>query len=122
MKIAILFHDNDFHMTFKSVLNILLDSYQWHYDFPFTKEQFVELINEVSFGCCMINQNRFEYNNTPEQLQHTKEYLKLTSENILLNEEVDAYIKTLGEYGDNGETFILETDLDFENNKPIYSI
>ena len=122
MKLAITFHDNDFTMTWISVLNVFLDAYRWNGKLPFTKEQFISSINEISLGCYIINQNQYEYRNTNEDYYNIKEYLKVSEKHVHIYEEVDNYILTLNGNGDNGETFILDTDLDYKGSHPIYSL
>ncbi len=128
-KIAIKFGDNDFGNTFRAVLVFLYDAYKYD-KLPEDKEKLCWLINNLSPIAYVSNQNQWVYNGlqnikadettTNSEFLRTKQYLQITTKQILLNEEVDKYIKSLGKDAwDNSETFILDTSL-FSNN--IYSI
>lgn len=128
-KIAIKFGDNDFGNTFRAVLVFLYDAYKYD-KLPEDKEKLCWLINSLSPIAYVSHQNQWDYNgleigktsetSANSEFLHTKEYLQITPKKILLNEEVDNYIKRLGkEPWDNSETFILDTTLSSNN---IYSI
>lgn len=121
MKIAIRFGDNDFSNTFHGVLATIHDAYKWNDKIP-TKEQLCKIINEMVYGHYLLYQNMFEYNDekSGEICEGTKKYLQqIKPERILINEEVDQYLKNTK--WDNSETFILDTDLDYPGCNPIYS-
>ena len=122
MKIAIKFGDNDFYNCFTGVLKTVLEAYKWQGGMVLDKARFCMIINEISYGCYLLFQNQFSYNEekTGNICQRTKDYLKIKPEQILINEEVDAYLAS--DAFMNSETFILDTDLDFENNTPVYSV
>lgn len=115
MKIAIIFGDNDYHSTFRGVLYALHGAYKYnlgsHKEDNFNDKDYVlDMINELSLGCNIAWQN----SHNPD-----KNYLKITEDRLLLNEEVDKYLQ---ENSDNNyATYVLDTDLDYENNDPIYS-
>ena len=128
-KIAIKFGDNDFHSTFKGVLSMLFDAFKYD-KLPNNKEKLCWIINQLSPIAYITHQNQWEYNGLEEaeylkteenkEFLLTKKYLQITPENILLNKEVDTFIKE----GDkvhffNGDVFILDTTL-YSNN--IYSL
>jgi hypothetical protein len=121
MKIAIKFGDNDFYNCFTGVLKTLLEAYKWNDRLPIKKAELCKAINEISYGCYLLFQNQFSYNEekSGELCQRTKDYLQIKPSQILINEEVDAYIKS--DAFMNSETFILDTDLDYEGNNPIYT-
>ena len=114
MKIAIKFGDNDFINTFSPLMDTLFKSYVYHNSLPDNKPQLLKLINSVSFGFYMMFQNRFEYDNLNDENEHTRKYLQIDENKLLLNEEVDAYLAEVGA-GDNYSTFIIDTDL-YNNN------
>lgn len=117
MKIAIRFGDNDFHGTFRNLLQTILNAYEYNERVP-TKEQMLVLINKLAYGHYLLFQNQFEYNDEANMEEsHTKEYLEIPMSKLLYNEEVDEYLKE--NYDDNSETFILDTTL-YSNQ--IYSI
>jgi hypothetical protein len=121
MKIAIKFGDNDFYNCFTGVLKTLLEAYKWNDKLPVKKDELCIIINEISYGCYLAFQNQFSYNEekTGEICQRTKDYLKIKPEQILINEEVVAYLKS--DAFMNSETFILDTDLDYPGNNPVYT-
>lgn len=124
MKIAIKFGDNDFWSTFHGVLNVINEAYIYklgsHDEIDVTdKERLCKMINELSFGCYITRQNG---NRGYDENEHTREYLKITTEKIYVNEEVTQLIIDYTGGNGNGDISILDTDLNFNNNNPIYSI
>lgn len=121
MKIAIKFGDNDFYNCFTGVLKTLYEAYKWQDKLPEDKEKLCKIINEISYGCYLAFQNQFSYNDekSGEFCERTKLYLQIKPEQILLNEEVDAYLAS--DAFMNSETFILDTFLDYPGNNPIYA-
>jgi len=123
MKIAIRFHDNDFDNTFRGILQLLLNAYRHYGRLPEDKEELAIIINEISVGIYLSFQNQFEdtRNRTiKEEMEYMREYLKITSDRIMVDEEVDEYLAKTE--WNNSETFILDTDLDYEGNNPIFSV
>jgi hypothetical protein len=112
MKLAIRFHDNDFHNCFCGVLQVFRDAEEiseeseWkrhHAPSNLTKAQICQIINEISLGCYLIHQNRFRYG--LEHFEHIREYLKITPDRLYLDQEVPEYLDQVN--GNNGETFVL---------------
>ena len=120
MKIAIKFGDNDFYNCFSGVLKTILEAHKWTESLPKDKTLLCKIINEISYGCYLLYQNQFKYNEekSGELCERTKQYLQITPERILLDKEVDEYLAEVD--WDNSETFILDTDLNYENNNPVY--
>lgn len=108
MKIAIKFGDNDFYGTFHGVLQTILSAKAFKGRMVEDKEQLCEIINQISYGMYLLYQNQFEYN--IERLggvcESTKDWLQISPDRLLLNEEVDIYLRETE--WDNGETFILD--------------
>jgi len=118
MKIAIKFGDNDFHSTFNPIMDTLYAAFLYHGGLPENKKKLLIMINSISYGFYLLFQNQFEYNGEISgEVSSTKDYLILTEKKLLLNEEVDEYLKSLEPYGggDNSSTFILDTSL-YNNN------
>jgi hypothetical protein len=92
MKIAvgINFGDNDFQHTFIPLLDMLNENFE---NIP-TKEQIVEIVNEVAYGCYLACQCQYQYNVESD----IKDYLKITLKEVLLGNELDEYIKTKSDY------------------------
>lgn len=111
MKIAIKFGDNDFYYTWIGVLNAIYNAGQeGHTAVPIEKAQLLKIINEISVGMYFLYQNQFRYNNgvtTQEHFDHSREYLQITEDQLLIGDEVTDYIIEV-EGDDNGETFILD--------------
>ena len=127
IKIAIKFGDNDFGNTFYAVLKLLHESFKHTGHLPTDKKKLKWLINSLSPILYVTHQNQWEYNGLQDsedtenskEFLHAKNYLteKVKEEDILINEEVDEYLKITD--WDNSETFILDTYL-YNNN--VYSI
>lgn len=129
IKIAIKFGDNDFGNTFYAVLKFLHEAFKHTGHLPTDKKKLQWLINSLSPIIYVSHQNQWEYNgleeaegdttDTNKEFLHTKKYLikGVRLEDILVNEEVDDYIKSTD--WDNSETFILDTHL-YNNN--VYSL
>jgi hypothetical protein len=108
MKIAIRFGDNDFYNTFKPLMENLYLAYQYNKTLPTNKESLLHTINNLSYGFYLSFQQGHES-------ESTKDYLIIDEKKLLLNEEVDLYLKECEEFGDNSSTFILDTEL-FNSN------
>jgi hypothetical protein len=118
MKIAILFGDNDFYHTFYGVLEAIKNARKRNSSIIEDKVELCKIINELSYGMYRLYQNTHECDD--EKNKKTKEYLQITSEQILLNEEVTEYLKEVD--WNNSDTFIYDSDLDYENNISIFSV
>jgi hypothetical protein len=121
MKIAIIFHNNDFYNCFYGVLEIIKNARKWNDRVTEDKLLLCKIINEISYGSYLLYQNSFEYNDekSGDICERTKKYLQINPSQILINNEVTDYLlkNNIG----NSETFIFDSDLDFENNSPIFS-
>tara|TARA_R110000737_G_scaffold114686_1_gene147611 strand:+ start:49 stop:441 length:393 start_codon:yes stop_codon:yes gene_type:complete len=130
MKIAIKYGDNDFHSTFLGVLATLRDAYGFggNENLTESKENLTFIINELSLGIYMSHQNHFKYTNGQTMYDHieqARKYLKILESDILVEDEVTHYLIANSVDGDNGETFILDTDLidvDYPGQYTTYSI
>lgn len=123
MKIAIKFGDNDFYTCFYGILETIKNARKFNDKVTEDKELLCKIINELSYGTYLLYQNSFEYNEekSGELCLITKDYLQITPEQILLNDEVQKYIEEVGCGGGNFETYIFDSDLDSENSDQIYS-
>ena len=121
MKIAIKFCDNDFYQCFYGVLETIKNARKWNDKVTMDKDQLCKIINEISYGIYLLYQNSFEYNEeeSGNLSTKTKLYLEITSDQILLNEEVTKYLNETE--WDNSETFIFDSTLDYSNNKCIFT-
>lgn len=121
MKIAIKFYDNDFYQCFYGVLETIKNARKWNDKVTMDKDQLCKIINEISYGIYLLYQNSFEYNEeeSGNLSTKTKLYLEITSDQILLNEEVTKYLNETE--WDNSETFIFDSTLDYSNNKCIFT-
>jgi len=119
-KLAIRFGDNDFGNCFRGLLKTLSNAYKYNNRAIITdKQKLCLIINELSYGHYLLFQNQFEYNEEAAGIlnQHTKDYLQITPEKLMINEEVDKFLSEND--WDNSETFII----DFTQNEPyIFSI
>lgn len=125
-KIAIKFGDNDFYNCFTVLLKSLHEVYKWTDYLPKEKDKLCFIINNLSPTMYVLGQNCWDYNGlqnesgssieTSKEFVRTKEYLQITPDRLLVDDEVDKLI----EEGDsvhffNSEIFILDTTL-FSNN------
>ena len=104
-KIGIVFGDNDFHRTFRSVLKILGEALRDGIEMD--KEKILDMVNSFSYPCYLLFQNDWD---TKEKLaedrKHDIEYLTIKMGRLLLDDEVDKYKKEVD--WNNGETWIME--------------
>lgn len=122
MKLAIKFFDNDFGNTFKHALNALFIPYaclggkreiplKYKEESPNEFKPYVlQFINEVSYGCYLIN---------GEEKEGLREYLKIKLPQIYMDNEVFQVLQTEGN-NLNGEIVIFDSDLDYSGNDCIY--
>ncbi len=116
MRIAIKFSDRDYNNTFFSVLRSILAL--WRYDPEtienLTKDELLLYINEVSLGHHYISNKSFR-KRFPSlsiyDINDIKRYLEVNE--IEINYEIDKDL--------NYQCIILDTDLDYDYNSPIYS-
>lgn len=94
MKIAIKFGDNDFYNCFYGILETIKNAAKWNNKITQNKEQLCKIINEISYGLYLLYQNSFKYNEEKSGniCKKTKEYLQITPDQILINEEVTKYL------------------------------
>jgi hypothetical protein len=107
-KIAITFHDNDFHSTFRNLLGTFMSAHNYSDGLFMTKPQIVKIINMLSYGHYLLFQNQFKYGDEKhsEYSELTEKYLTVTEDTVLINDEVDQYLSSKPN-GDNYETYIL---------------
>ena len=117
-KLAIRFGDNDFSGTFVHLLENIGQS-----SIPqsaISREELCTLINRASAGIYLIHQARWDMHRKYDwewcqvDVNKNLEYLQIKPERILLDDEVDNYIKERNG-DDNGETFVL----DMTGTKPV---
>ena len=121
MKIAIKFGDNDFYNCFYGILETIKNARKWNDNVTENKDELCNIINEISYGLYLLYQNSFEYNEEINGTLNakTKGYLQIRPDQILINEEVVKYLEEVE--WDNSDTYIFDSDLDYENNTPIFS-
>jgi len=119
MRIAIKFGDNDFYNCFSGVLLTMLEAYKWTGEHLESKEEIVSVVNEISYGCYVLFQKLRHGSEDLNEKSRIKEYLQITKERVLIDEEIDQYIEEFS-WQLNGELFILDTRLDYEGNSPVY--
>lgn len=124
-KIAIRFGDNDFYNCFEGVLQTLDNAFKYHGKLPTDKKLLCVIINQLIYGHYLLFQNQFEYNEEKDGVisKRTKQYLQITPEKILINEEVDNFIRGIDwdNHGwDNHETFVMHLSKDVDSD--IFSV
>ena len=107
--IAINFGDNDFYSTFQGLLSFFLKlQTESPINQAYTKEEVCFLLNELLFPMYLSYQHHFRGELDPEEFTHMKTILKLTPDQIYLNEEATEYTQQLNISG--------------EGNKEVYCI
>lgn len=129
-KIAIRFGDNDFGTLFTGLLRVLAEGMANSFEeSTLDKTKICWLVNSLSGPLYVTLQNQWEYNGLQhvsaaettdsDYYKRTKNYLTITEDRILIDDEVDVYLSTLMDGWDNGETFILDLTI---NPPYIYSV
>lgn len=113
MKIAIHFGDNDFHSCFCGILRTLLNAYRYTEQLPNNKTILKNIINNMSESHYLL----FQHDSIAE---HTREYIKISEEDILIDNEVDEYSKLTSQH--NSDTYVLNTELDYDGNSAVYCL
>lgn len=107
MKLAIRFGDNDFYNTFIPLLQSINSAFHNSDNFPEDKTSLLRFVNELSFPFYLLAQNQLKYNASEEELKRMKKYLEISEEQLLLDKEIDEYLKEDIHY--NGELYLLDT-------------
>ena len=102
MRILIRFGDNDFYSTNMAFLNLLRDA-AFKGRFLCSKEQIVDVYNEVAYGLFLLYRG-------PEKKPHLKDYLKISVDRVHLNNEIDEWATKTGQM--NGDWFYADLDND----------
>ncbi|MFA5024108.1 MAG: hypothetical protein WC523_04090 [Patescibacteria group bacterium] len=72
-----------------------------------TKEDIVELVNNISFGIYKFCQEREDDNHSYDE--HHKNYLKIKADKVYIDDEIDELMKTYSQWG-NGDFFYADLD------------
>jgi hypothetical protein len=121
-KIAIKTGDNDFYSSMIGVLGILKDAIEWRGSrgYPRDKKVLAIIIRALLKACYMSHQNvggvEYESNNINEYLDDL-----IREDKIFLDSEVDDFLRDHSGTID-ADFFVLDLDLDYEGNEPIYII
>jgi hypothetical protein len=117
MKIAINFGDNDFYSVWEGVLKVFYGSYKYaegtrHQIDIHNKEKLAKIFSQLAPGIYALIQSG-------TISKPSIGYLTLKPEDIFINEEVDLLVESACL---NRDISILDTNLDYPNNKCIYTI
>lgn len=82
------FRDNDFYFTFISLVEYLNTVEHLK---EFNKDQLCEIINIFLYPMYLLHQNKYRYR---EGSSSTKDYLKVSSNDILIGEELYSFLET----------------------------
>lgn len=107
-KIGIKFHDNDFYVTFTSLLYMLYEANKESKDLTSDKTKLAFIINSAIYGCYAVFQNRCRYGEEKDLLDNKrlKEYLTITPNDIIIDSEIDAHLNSDTFW--NGEFFWID--------------
>lgn len=115
-RLGIRFGDNDFSTTCTWFLRLILpEPPVWEVaprSVTFTRAQVVTLFNETALGIYLMKQNRFEYDMEPAEVEHIRAYLRITEDQVYIDDEVGAYVEGNQEML-NGEFFAVDFDLGY---------
>ena len=92
-KIFVRFPDNDFINTWRGVMMALQDAYNFG-RFPETREDLFNAINEIAYPMYLLYQGHPDYevaNDYEFWVRHSKNYLRITQDNLLVGDEVDQF-------------------------------
>ena len=74
----------------------------------------------VSGGVYVLFQNNCKYEEEKSFcVSNTKEYLQITTDNIMLDDEAYDYLETMKNIP-NREVLVIDTNMDYEGNTPVY--
>ena len=118
MKIAIVTSDNDFNNTWYGVLTFINQAYIWTNGncMKLPRAELEATIHGLAPHAYLCFQSRHP---REHDITHTLDYIKNMVRQILIDKEVDEYIIKNASNG-NCEVTILDTDLNYENSRPIY--
>lgn len=105
MKIAVRFSDNNFGNTFNGVMRTLYDAYKFSGYLPQEHKEIKDIVNSLSPVCYRIYQ---DYDGRDDG--YLQDYLMIKESQVMVGDEVDAYIKECDGW-DNSETFIIDTEI-----------
>jgi len=105
--ILVSFRDNDFYNTWINVLNHIKEAK------PIfsikDKKKLAFILSQAAWAMYVLHQNQCSYNGletySKDYIKHTMEYLTIEPDQILLDDEVTAYLSE-NDWG-NGETFYI---------------
>lgn len=128
MLIVIRFTDNDFSTTYEAVGEVILQALRQE-EFlrkedrgipvsDMSKDQLVILINGLLGPMYMMYQHWTRDNDPIDRIAN---YLAIKSENIYLDNEGEDFLNDEDVFT-NGEVLVVNTDLDFPGNQPVYVI
>ena len=110
-QLGIDFGDNDFYFTLIPFMKLLIPDDSTHHSLvlpSWSKEQVVELFNNLAFGIYLLKQNGWRYNNSDADHAHIKKYLRITEEQVFIDEEVKAFMERDEGSHLNGEFFAVD--------------
>lgn len=121
MTLVIVFGDNDFVKTYEPLGEILLQAFRKGLlDESTSKEKITFIINQLVYGVYVLFQNNCKYEEEKSFcVSNTKEYLQITTDNIMLDDEAYDYLETMKNIP-NREVLVIDTNMDYEGNTPVY--
>jgi hypothetical protein len=132
-KYGVLFHDNDFMLTFHGVLTSVGEALKWCWhgesigeehrnvgNARFNDKQYMlNLINSMVWNHYLLYQNDYNYLQDLDKKEFYTKYLQIDEDHFLMDEEVDNW-KAANDWN-NGESFFLEFD-SYNNSFTVYNI
>lgn len=109
MKILLRLGDNDFYFTMMAFGRLFTQDHRKDVDRVLTVERVVQLWNEMCGPLYLLAQNQWSYRDTPEDYAHTRKYLQITKDRVLLGEDAVKYMNE-NRSGWNGEWLFVDTE------------
>lgn len=115
MKLAIFFGDNDFAKTYHQIGKVLYESFKYHNELP-SKEVLVYSINVMAQGMAHL----FQHQGNLGKVDTTYEmYLRVDESQVFIYDEVDEFLQN---NISNGDVVVVDSNLDYPRNNPVYII
>lgn len=111
MRIGIRFSDNDFRHTIIPFMDFLMKSIRddSRLENNLTKDRIVDIFNQMAYPIYLLCQNHWRYKTSNADKIRIKNWIKIKTEHVYLEEEIDERIKINGNW-DNYEFFYIDTD------------
>jgi len=113
MRIGIRFSDNDYINTLRPFMDFLMKSIRESPELKenLTKDRIVDIFNQMAYPIYLLCQNMWRPTRPQSDADkiRTKNWIKIKTENVYLEDEIDERIRVNGNW-ENYEFFYIDTD------------